>query len=87
MARLVERRNALFLLGDDLAFLLRTDTDLYKGFLYIVLHEEAAVSLRREDRRLIEQVLQVCPGKARRRLRDLLQIDVLRQRLVLRVHL
>ena len=79
--------NALFLLGNDMAFLLRTDADFDKRLLNIRLNDICAVFLCSVDRCLVQEVLEIRTGKAGCRSRNFFQIDIVSKRLVLRVYL
>ena len=87
VARLVVGRDALILLGDDAALLLRADTDLDKRLVDILLHQIFAVFLRGIDGRLVHQVLQIRPGETGGGLRHPVKIHVLAQRFILGVNL
>ena len=81
MAGLVVRRQAARTLGHDAALLLRAHDNLEDRLVDIRLHDEAALAARGHDGSLIEQVLQICAGKAGRAARDTLEIDIVAQRL------
>ena len=72
MPRFMERRNFLFFFADNAAFLLCADSHFYKRLTDIALYDICPVCLCRIDRRFVQQILQICAGKSRRRLRDLL---------------
>ena len=82
MSRLMEGCDLLFLIRDDAALFLRPDAHLDKGLPDILLGNVGTVRASGKDRRLVQQVFQVRAGKARGGLGHLLQIHILRQRLV-----
>ena len=86
VARLVVGRDALILFRDHPAVLLRADPHFNKRLVDIVLHQELSPRLGRIDRGLIHEVLQIRSGKAGCRLGDPVQIHILSQGLLLRVH-
>ena len=67
----MKRRNLLFLIGDNPALFLRSDADFDEGSADILLHDKCAVFPRGHNRSLIQQILEIRPGKSRGRLRDL----------------
>lgn len=87
MARFVEGGQALILLGDDVALLLHAHDHLEQGFLDLLLRDQLLVAARRQQRRLVEQVLEVCAGEAGGRLGDIRELDVRIKLLVARMHL
>ena len=80
--RLVVGSDALLLLRDDAAVFLRSDPDPDERLLDVLLLQEDSLLLRGQDRCLIHQILQVCPGKSRRRAGHRAKIHVIRQGLL-----
>ena len=87
VSALVKCGYALLFVGYDLALLLGTDTHFQERFPDIRHLYELASDLCRLDSSLIHEVLKVRSGKARRRFGYLVKINILRERLVLAVHI
>ena len=77
------RSDFLLLLRDHPALFLRADSHLHEGLGDILLSHIPLVLLCRIDGRLVQKILQIRPGEACRGLGHLLQVHILRQRLVL----
>ena len=82
MACFMERCNAFFLIRDNTATLLGTNSNLHKGFLDITLVDICPVIPCCSDCSLVEKVLKVSSCKARGGLCNLLQIHIIPKRLV-----
>ena len=87
MATLVIGRDALLLLGDDVALLLGADADLDEGLLDILLADKLPVCPCRADGGLVQKVLEIRAGEARRRPCDLIELHVIAKGLVPRMDL
>ena len=61
---LVICRNLLLLLGDDLALLLRADSNLDKRLIDVRLADKLPVVAGCINRRLVHQILQIGTGKS-----------------------
>ena len=79
--------NFLFLIADDPASLFTSDSNLDKCFPDILLLHKALVAFGRINRCFIQQILQICSGKACRSPGNLLQIHIITKRLILGMHL
>ena len=77
--------DALFGVGQDGALLLRARDDKLKGRQQILLVDSLAPHAHGAQRRLVDEVGKVCTDRARSRLRDLVQVDVLGQLDIFRV--
>ena len=78
---------AAILFGDNAGLFLRPHGHLEDGVVDILLHDEPALAAHREQRGLVEHVLQIRAGEAGRSLGDVVQIDVLAERLAAGVDL
>ena len=85
VARLVIRRQAALMLRNDAAVLLGPGDDLDDGLIEQRHVDRGQVAPTGEQRRLVEQVLQIRAGEARRAPGDLREVDVLGEGLVARV--
>ena len=79
VANLVVGHDALFGVGQDGALLLRARDDKLKGRQQILLVDSLAPHAHGAQRRLVDEVGKVCTDRARSRLRDLVQVDILGQ--------
>ena len=86
VADLVVGHDALFGVGQDGALLLRARDDKLKGRQQILLVDGLSPLPHGAQRRLVDEVGKVRADRARGRLRDLVQVDVLGELDVLRVH-
>ena len=86
MTRLMKCGNPFFLFRNHAALLLRSDSHFDKCLPYILLLQEDPAVLRRQDCRLIQQVLQIGSGKTGRRLSNLFQVHFLTKRFALRMY-
>ena len=77
MAGFVKGRGALVLLAHDLAFALQAHEDLVLGVLEVDHVDPFLVTLGCQQGRLVDQVFQVGPGKARRSLCQALDAHIL----------
>ncbi len=87
VTRFMISRNFLFFVGNDLALLFRADTDFDKRFFDVLLPDKAPVRTRRVNGGLVHQIFQIRTGKSRCRTGNLLDIHILRQRLIFGVYL
>ncbi len=87
VAGFVVRGEPPLLLGDDAGLFLRAHGDFENGVVNVLLHDEPAVTAHREQRGLVEQVFQIRAGEAGRALGNVVQIDVLAERLAAGVDL
>ncbi|CDN45514.1 hypothetical protein BN871_HV_00060 [Paenibacillus sp. P22] len=85
VARLVVSDDALLAVADDAAFLLGAHDDAVDRFIDLGHADILLVASCGKQRRFIKKVLEIGAGKARRPLRDDVQLDVLVERLVARV--
>ena len=81
VARLVVSRELPFPGRNDPALFLRSHGDLQDGVVDVLLADEPAPAAHGQERRLVEQVLQVRAGESGRALGDLGQVDVVAQAL------
>src|SRR6478735_9206075 len=87
VSALVVRGDLLLLLGHDPGPLLRTRHDAVDGLVEHLVVDELPVAARREERRFVQHVRQIGTGEAGRTTGDRVEVDVLRDRLALLVHL
>ena len=87
VSRLMVGGQALVLLGDDVALLLHTHNHLEQGLLDLLLRDQLLVAAGCQQRRLIEQVLEICTGEACGRLGNIRKLDVRIKLFVARMHL
>lgn len=81
------RGDLLLLLGHDPGPLLRARHDAVDGLVEHLVVDQLQIGARREERRFVQHVRQVGTGEAGRTTGDGAEIDVLRDRLALLVHL
>ena len=86
MSRLVVSRNLSLFFRYDAALFLRSDAYFYKRMTDIFLLDKHSVILCSYDRSFIQQVFKIRPCKSCRRLSDLFQIHIFRQRFVFRMN-
>ncbi len=87
VAHLVVRGDLALLLGEEARLLLGAGDHAHDPFLELVLADRLLAAARREQRCLVDEVREVGAGEARRAGRERVELDLLRQRLALRVHL
>ena len=87
MAHLVVRGDLPLLLREEARLLLRAGDHAHDPFLELQLADRLLAAARREQRRLVDHVREVGAGEARRRRREHVEVDLLVERLALRVHL
>ena len=83
MPRLVVGGEFLFLLGDRLCLFLRTDDHLEHRVLDVVHADERLLAPRGEQRRLVQEVGEVCTGEADRGLGNRGEVHITLKRLAL----
>ena len=71
MAGFMECSDPFFLVGNDTALLLCSDSNFYKGFLNIILCDVRTVFFCSDDCRLIQKIFQISSGKSGCCLRNL----------------
>ena len=87
MAAFVVCGQPALLVGDHAAFLGRSRYDLYHGLLYVFHLDDLAALAHGEERRLVEEVLEVRGGEAAGRLCDYGEVYARVERLAARVYL
>jgi len=80
MSRLMISCNLLLFFGNDVALLLRTNSDFDKCSLNVILFQVNSLVFRRKDCRFVQKILQVCSCKSRCCLRNLFQINLFTER-------
>ena len=87
VAHLVVRRDLSLLLREQPRLLLGTGDHAHDPFLELLLADRLPAAARREQRGLVDEVGEVCAREAGRAGRERVELDLLVQRLALRVHL
>ena len=87
VAHLVVRRDLSLLLREQARLLLGAGDHAHDPLLELLLLDKLLALARREQRGLVDEVGEVGTREARRAGRERVELDVVRQRLALRVHL